>query len=179
MPFSAARQTANEGRQEKTMRRTNATGKKESKRVPYHFGKKLRMVREHKGMTLKVVADKAGVSESLVSQIERNKVSPAIDTLLALADALDINLEFLFEEHRRKRPVKITRSDERFRKIRSNTKSLRARTNRKKTINSKRTSYGCRLIRVRTAVRTDTSAGSWVSSPKGRLCSNMKKKNTT
>ena len=113
MPFSASRQTANEGRQEKTMRRINATGKKESKRVPYHFGKKLRMVREHKGMTLKVVADKAGVSESLVSQIERNKVSPAIDTLLALADALDINLEFLFEEHRRKRPVKITRSDER------------------------------------------------------------------
>ena len=113
MPFSASRQTANEGRQEKTMRQINATGKKESKRVPYHFGKKLRMVREHKGMTLKVVADKAGVSESLVSQIERNKVSPAIDTLLALADALDINLEFLFEEYRRKRPVKITRSNER------------------------------------------------------------------
>ena len=40
----------------------------------------------------------AGVSESLVSQIERNRVSPAIDTLLALADALDIDLEYLFEE---------------------------------------------------------------------------------
>ena len=95
------------------MKQNNSTDKKDSKRVPYHFGEKLRMVREHKGMTLKVVAEKAGVSESLVSQIERNKVSPAIDTLLALADALDINLEFLFEEHRRKRPVKITRYDER------------------------------------------------------------------
>jgi|SRR5574344_81131 transcriptional regulator with XRE-family HTH domain len=87
--------------------------KKEKKRVPYHFGEKLRMVREHKGLTLKVVADKAGVSESLVSQIERNRVSPAIDTLLALADALDINLEFLFEEYRRERPVQIIRADER------------------------------------------------------------------
>ena len=71
------------------------------KKVPYHFGEKLRQVREHKGYTLKVVAQKAGVSESLVSQIERNHVSPAIDTLLALADVLDINLEFLFDEYRK------------------------------------------------------------------------------
>lgn len=85
----------------------------EEKRVPYHFGEKLRIVRERKGYTLKVVAKQAGVSESLVSQIERNRVSPAIDTLLALADVLDINLEFLFEEYRRKKSVQIIRKDER------------------------------------------------------------------
>ncbi len=84
-----------------------------NKKVPYHFGEKLRKVREHKGYTLKVVAQKAGVSESLVSQIERNHVSPAIDTLLSLADVLDINLEFLFEEYRKNRPVQIVRSTER------------------------------------------------------------------
>lgn len=83
------------------------------KKVPYHFGEKLRTVREHKGYTLKVVAQKAGVSESLVSQIERNHVSPAIDTLLALADVLDINLEYLFEEYRKERPVRIVRNNER------------------------------------------------------------------
>jgi len=83
------------------------------KKVPYHFGEKLRSVREHKGYTLKVVAQKAGVSESLVSQIERNHVSPAIDTLLALADVLDINLEYLFEEYRKERPVRIVRNNER------------------------------------------------------------------
>ena len=85
----------------------------EEKKVPYHFGEKIRAVRERKGYTLKTVAQRAGVSESLVSQIERNRVSPAIDTLLTLADVLDINLEFLFEEYRRKRPVQIIRSDER------------------------------------------------------------------
>jgi len=95
------------------MTHSQNTENKREKRVPYHFGEKLRMVREHKGLTLKIVADKAGVSESLVSQIERNRVSPAIDTLLALADALDINLEFLFEEYRRERPVQIIRADER------------------------------------------------------------------
>ncbi len=84
-----------------------------SKKVPYHFGEKLRAVREHRGYTLKVVAQRAGVSESLVSQIERNHVSPAIDTLLALADVLDINLEYLFEEYRKKKPVHIIRSQAR------------------------------------------------------------------
>ena len=83
------------------------------KKSPYHFGEKLRQAREHKGYTLKVVAQKAGVSESLVSQIERNHVSPAIDTLLSLADVLDINLEYLFEEYRKERPVQIIRSSAR------------------------------------------------------------------
>ena len=91
----------------------NQNEEDKQKKVPYHFGEKLRQVRENKGYTLKVVAQKAGVSESLVSQIERNHVSPAIDTLLALADVLDINLEFLFEEYRKVRPVTIIHAGER------------------------------------------------------------------
>ncbi|MBR4386484.1 MAG: helix-turn-helix transcriptional regulator [Treponema sp.] len=79
----------------------------------YRFGDKLKDVREKKHLTLKSVAKEAGVSESLVSQIEHNRVSPAIDTLLALADALDINLEYLFEEYNRSRPVTIIRGGER------------------------------------------------------------------
>ncbi|MDR0590060.1 MAG: XRE family transcriptional regulator [Spirochaetaceae bacterium] len=79
----------------------------------YWFGEKIRIVRERRGFTLREVADRAGVSESLVSQIERNRVSPAIDTLLSLADALDLDLEYLFADYRRDRSVKITRSYER------------------------------------------------------------------
>ncbi len=79
----------------------------------YLFGEKLRAVREKKHLTLKAVAQQAGVSESLVSQIERNRVSPAIDTLLSLASVLDINLEYLFEEYNQRRHVSIIRSDER------------------------------------------------------------------
>lgn len=82
-------------------------------KTPFRFGEKIRSVRERKGYTLKVVAQAAGVSESLVSQIERNKVSPAIDTLLSLADALEIEIEYLFEEYRRERPVKVIRCEER------------------------------------------------------------------
>ncbi len=84
-----------------------------TKNTPFRFGEKLRTVRERKGYTLKVVAQAAGVSESLVSQIERNRVSPAIDTLLSLADALEIDLEYLFEEYRRERPVRVIQAEER------------------------------------------------------------------
>ncbi|HBB43483.1 MAG: cupin domain-containing protein [Treponema sp.] len=84
-----------------------------AKKYTYHFGEKLRSAREKKKMTLKAVAGAAGVSESLVSQIEHNKVSPAIDTLLALVSVLDLNLEYLFEEYRRERPVVIIRNGER------------------------------------------------------------------
>ncbi|MFP3043949.1 XRE family transcriptional regulator [Treponema primitia] len=79
----------------------------------YNFGEKIRAVRERRSLTLREVAEKAGVSESLVSQIERNRVSPAIDTLLALADALDLDLEYLFSDYRRDRSVRIMRRDER------------------------------------------------------------------
>ena len=80
----------------------------------YNFGEKIREVRERRSLTLREVAEKAGVSESLVSQIERNRVSPAIDTLLALADALDLDLEYLFSDYRRERSVRIMRREERI-----------------------------------------------------------------
>lgn len=79
----------------------------------YQFGEKIRAVRERRSLTLKEVADRAGVSESLVSQIERNRVSPAIDTLLSLADALDIDLEYLFSDYRKDRAIRIVRKEER------------------------------------------------------------------
>jgi transcriptional regulator with XRE-family HTH domain len=78
----------------------------------YCFGEKIRAVRERRGLTLKDVAEKAGVSESLVSQIERNRVSPAIDTLLSLADALDLDLEYLFSGCRRDRSIHVARKGE-------------------------------------------------------------------
>ena len=82
-------------------------------RQKYRFGGKIRAVRERRSLTLKEVAEKAGVSESLVSQIERDRVSPAIDTLLALADALEIDFDYLFDGLKREPAVKIVRKNER------------------------------------------------------------------
>ncbi len=76
----------------------------------YRFGEKIRNVRERKGITLKEVAEMVSVSESLVSQIERNKVSPSIDTLLTIADALQIDLEYLFRDYKKSNQVDIVRA---------------------------------------------------------------------
>ncbi len=77
--------------------------------MKYTFGDKLRAVREKKKMTMKDVAEKAGVSESLISQIETNKVSPAIETLLTISEILDIDLEYLFSDLKKKRKVNLVR----------------------------------------------------------------------
>ena len=86
-----------------------------AERRAFRMGEKIRAVRERKGYTLKAVARRAGVSESLISQIERDKVSPAIDTLLSIADALELDLEYLFSGYRQHRPVRLITAEERAR----------------------------------------------------------------
>ena len=84
--------------------------KRESRCV---FGEKLRAVRERKGLTMKQVAERIAVSESLICQIERNKVSPSIETLLSIADTLEIDLDYLFRDFKKNKPVEIVRRTER------------------------------------------------------------------
>ena len=79
----------------------------------HHLGSKLRQVRQRKELTLKSVALAAGVSESLLSQIERDRVSPSIDTLLTVAEVLDVDLEYLFRDLRRTKRVEVSHADER------------------------------------------------------------------
>jgi transcriptional regulator with XRE-family HTH domain len=79
----------------------------------YFFGDKLRIIREKKKLTLKEVANSIGVSESLISQIERNKVSPAIDTLLRIADVLELDLEYLFKDFKKTKKVFLVKHAER------------------------------------------------------------------
>ena len=82
----------------------------QNKKEIFRCGAKLRQVRERRGYTLKQVAQQADISESLVSQIERNKVSPSVETLLALSDILDVNLEYLFEGYRQEVAVRVTKA---------------------------------------------------------------------
>lgn len=81
--------------------------------MKYKFGEKLRSVRERKEMTMKEVAEKCGVTESLISQIERNKVSPAIETLLSIVDVMDIDIEYLFGDFKTNKKAEIVKKTER------------------------------------------------------------------
>jgi transcriptional regulator with XRE-family HTH domain len=81
--------------------------------MKYKFGEKLRSVREKKQMTMKEVAEKAGLSESLISQIETNKVSPAIDTLLVIAEILEIDIEYIFSDFKKNKKVNLVKAEKR------------------------------------------------------------------
>ena len=81
--------------------------------MKYYFGKILRDIRKRKKLTMKELAENIGVSESLISQIETDKVSPAIDTLLKITDELNTDIEHLFKRYKRKTKVNIIKKENR------------------------------------------------------------------
>lgn len=52
----------------------------------------LREERERQGLSMNMLASKAGLSQQIVSYIEREMRTPSLDTLLLITDALGIEL---------------------------------------------------------------------------------------
>jgi transcriptional regulator with XRE-family HTH domain len=61
-----------------------------------HIGPRLRAQREQLGLSLRETARRIGVSASLISQIERDKVNPSVSTLYALVRELGLTMGDLF-----------------------------------------------------------------------------------
>jgi transcriptional regulator with XRE-family HTH domain len=59
-------------------------------------GRRIREAREASGLTLRAISDATGVSTSMLSLVERGRTSPSIGTLVAICDALDIQMAKLF-----------------------------------------------------------------------------------
>jgi transcriptional regulator with XRE-family HTH domain len=75
-------------------------------------GERLRAIRGLRRATLKTIADRAGVSESFLSQVERGKASASIASLRRIATALGVSVSDLFEPSGPPRP-RVLRRDER------------------------------------------------------------------
>lgn len=56
-----------------------------------NLGTILKRHRKEKKMTLKFVAERVGISEGFLSQIENNVNSPSVDTLMGICNAIGIN----------------------------------------------------------------------------------------
>ena len=61
------------------------------------IGRSLRDARRRRGLTLKAVAQEAGVTESFLSQVERDIASPSIATLRRIAVALGTTIGTLLD----------------------------------------------------------------------------------
>lgn len=65
------------------------------------MGKHLREARRSRRLSLRDLAERLGVSPSLISQIETGRANPSVSTLYAIAAELDVSLdELLFNDRR-------------------------------------------------------------------------------
>jgi transcriptional regulator with XRE-family HTH domain len=65
------------------------------------LGDRLRTARAARGLSLRSLAERVGVSPSLISQVERGLARPSVNTLYALARELDVSFdELLFPDVR-------------------------------------------------------------------------------
>jgi transcriptional regulator with XRE-family HTH domain len=60
-------------------------------------GERIKALRTAQGMTLAELSEKANISISYLSQIERDKTTPSLTSLTGIARALDVGLRYFFE----------------------------------------------------------------------------------
>lgn len=76
-----------------------------------NLGGRIRDLRTQRGLTLKDLAEKTGLSTAMLSQVENNLVSPSISTLWNFAEALGVKIGHFFEqEGTERRDFVVTRS---------------------------------------------------------------------
>jgi len=63
----------------------------------------LRAEREKRNLSMTALAQRAGLSQQMVSYVERGLRIPSLDTLLRMTDSLEIDLEKIIERARRPR----------------------------------------------------------------------------
>ncbi|WP_148575179.1 helix-turn-helix domain-containing protein [Nocardioides caldifontis] len=73
------------------------------------LGQRLRELRKGKHLSLKTVAEKAAVSESFLSQVERGLVSPSVASLRRICEALDETMGALFLSTSDQAPQRLVR----------------------------------------------------------------------
>jgi transcriptional regulator with XRE-family HTH domain len=76
------------------------------------MGRRIREIRKEQNLTLKDVAIMAGLTESLISQIENSKANPSIATLMAVSRVLDVPVGSFFDT-KPDSPSPVTRRSER------------------------------------------------------------------
>jgi len=72
-------------------------------------GRQVRHWRQERGLTLAQLAERSGLNVGYLSQIENDKASPSLESLAALADAIDVPVNwFLLDTARAPRVIRAT-----------------------------------------------------------------------
>jgi len=61
----------------------------------------LRTAREKKGISMNVLAQKSGLSQGMISLVERDLRNPSLDVLLRISEALEVDLAQILSKAQR------------------------------------------------------------------------------
>lgn len=70
----------------------NVASNKSQQAICSRVARILRQEREKRGLSMNLVAERAGLSQQMVSYVEREMRNPTLETLLRMAAALEIDL---------------------------------------------------------------------------------------
>ncbi len=76
------------------------------------IGRKIRSIRQSKGLTLEDISKRTGLSKALISRVENEQVSPPIATLLRIASALKVDISHFFSDEAFPQRVTVVRHHE-------------------------------------------------------------------
>ena len=77
-----------------------------------NIGTLIRKARKDKKLTLKIVAEKASISEGFLSQVENDVNSPSVDTLIRICKAIGIDAGNLITQANKQEKIIIIRKSE-------------------------------------------------------------------
>ncbi len=77
-----------------------------------NLGPALRKARKRRNYTLKTVAEKAGISQGFLSQIENDVSSPSVDTLVNICNAIGVDPGKILEQAANRKTLVVIRRSE-------------------------------------------------------------------
>lgn len=89
-----------------------------------NVGEKIKELRKEKGMSIADLANKSELSPSLISQIERNMVTPSIASLWKIAQSLQVSVGYFFDEETKDITNPVVKKDKRKKIIASNNNAI-------------------------------------------------------
>jgi transcriptional regulator with XRE-family HTH domain len=71
------------------------------------IGKRIKEARQAKGLSQESLSERIGMSAKYLSSVERGKENPTLDTLIKLADALEVETSELFNYQHKRSPEEL------------------------------------------------------------------------
>jgi len=89
-----------------------------------NIGEKIKELRKEKGLSIAELANRSELSQGLISQIERNMVTPSIVSLWKIAQSLQVSVGYFFDEEPKDITNPVVKKNQRKRITASNNNAI-------------------------------------------------------